>query len=115
MGSVSNLFNGHVIALDDECEQCEYLAQGKSGVEQFISAIVFDLVGTCDARSRSRIDIVPLPRTTSPLRLVFLFFYDAVETVASSRSASLCVSSPSSALYAPASGATRFFLARKKW
>jgi hypothetical protein len=43
MGFVSNLFNGQVLAVDDECEQCECLAQGKSGVEQFIRTIVFDL------------------------------------------------------------------------
>ncbi len=115
MGFVSNLFNGQVLAVDDECEQCECLAQGKSGVEQFISTMSLILVGTRDAKSRSRIDIVPLPRTTSPLLLVFLFFNDAGEIVASSRSASLCLSSPSSASYAPVSGATRFFLARKKW
>ncbi len=112
MGFVSNLFNGQVLAMDDECEQCECLTQGKSGVEQFISTIFFDL-----GRDRrwSRIDIVPLPRTTSPLLLIFLFCNDSGETVASSRSASLCLSSPSSASYAAASGATRFFLARKKW
>ncbi len=104
MGFVSNLFNGQVLAVDDECEQCECLAQGKSGVEQFISLI---LVGTRDARSRSRIDIVPLPRTTSPLLLILFFFNVAGETVASSRSASLSLSSPSSA----SSGATRFFRA----
>ena len=110
MGFIPNLFNGQVLAVDDECEQCECLAQGKSGVEQFISTIFFDLGrGTRDARSRSRIDIVPLPRTTSPLLLIFLFFNDAGETVASSRSASLCLSSPSSA----GSGASRF-LARKQ-
>ncbi len=40
MGFVSNLFNGQVLAMD---EQYECLAQGKSGVEQFISTIFFDL------------------------------------------------------------------------
>ncbi len=43
MGFVSNLFNGQVLAVDAECEQCECLAQGKSGVKQFISTIIFDL------------------------------------------------------------------------
>ena len=43
MGFIPNLFNGQVLAVDDECEQCECLAQGKSGVEQFICTIVFDL------------------------------------------------------------------------
>ncbi len=43
MGFVSNLFNGQVLAVYDECEQCECLAQGKAGVEQFRSIIVFDL------------------------------------------------------------------------
>ena len=51
------------------------------------SLILVGTVGTRDAsRSRSRIDIVPLPRTTSPLLLVFLFFYDTGETASISGS-----------------------------
>ncbi len=43
MAFVSNLFNGQVLAVYDECEQCECLAQGKARVEQFRSIFVFGL------------------------------------------------------------------------
>ncbi len=69
------------------------------------------LVGTRDVRSRSRIATTPLPRVTSPLLLIFLFFDDAGETVSPSISAPLsCVSSAASSV----SSASRFGLARMK-
>ena len=43
MGFVSNLFNGQVLAVYYECEQCECLAQGKAGVVQSRSVFVFGL------------------------------------------------------------------------
>ena len=40
---ISNLFNGQVLAMYDQSEQCECLAQGKAGVEQFRSIFIFGL------------------------------------------------------------------------
>ena len=40
---VSNLFNGQVLAVHNQCHQCERLAQGKAGVEQFRSIFVSGL------------------------------------------------------------------------
>ena len=45
MRVVSNLLNQHVLAVYDECEQGECLAQGKAGVEQFRSIVVSGLSG----------------------------------------------------------------------
>ena len=43
MGFVSNLFNGQVLAVYYECEQCECLAQGKTAVVQLRSVFVSGL------------------------------------------------------------------------
>ena len=40
---ISNLFYGQVLSVYNECEPCECLAQGKAGVEQIRSIVVFGL------------------------------------------------------------------------
>jgi hypothetical protein len=68
------------------------------------------LVGTCDARSRSRIDTAPLLSIARPFLLVFLFFDDAVIIT----SGSLCVLSSPPAWAASASREPpQFFLGRE--
>ncbi len=48
----SNLFNGQVLAVYDEYEQCECFAQVQAGVEHFRSIFVFGLGWQCQLGTR---------------------------------------------------------------